>query len=142
MLWKDKYALGVPLVDEQHKELFRRVEVFIQTLRSPSSWEEKVEQVNETLEFMKRYVVEHFHDEEVYQQGIGYPGYETHKKIHAGMVEYVVQVEREYKEKGFDEQLMQQFAGKLLSWLIHHVASEDQRIADYAKQRGAAGDGK
>lgn len=132
MLWKDKYALGVATVDEQHRELFSRVEAFVTTLRSSTAWEEKVQRVNETLEFMKAYVVEHFRDEEAYQQQIGYPGYQTHKKTHDGMVRYVLAVSEEYERGGCSEQLMQQFAGKLLAWLINHVADDDQRIADYA----------
>ena len=39
----------------------------------------------------------------------------------------------------FNEQMMQQFGGKLLAWLINHVASEDQRIANYAIERKAKG---
>lgn len=139
MLWKDKYELGVPLIDAQHKELFQRVDDFMQVLRSSASWEDKVQGVNETLEFMKNYVVEHFRDEEAYQASIGYPNYEDHKKIHSDMVNYVVQVSQEYEKSGFDEQLIQQFAGKLLAWLINHVASEDQRIATYAIDRGVSG---
>ncbi|MDF2511975.1 MAG: hemerythrin-like metal-binding protein [Herbinix sp.] len=139
MLWKDKYELGVSIVDEQHKELFQRVDEFMRTLRSSASWDEKVLHVNETLEFMKGYVVEHFRDEEEYQQKIGYPGYEAHKKIHTDMVNYVLQVSAEYESSGFNEQLMQQFGGKLLAWLINHVAAEDQRIANYAIEQGVTG---
>lgn len=140
MLWKDKYALGVPIVDAQHRELFRRVEAFVTTLRSSAAWEEKVTRVNETLEFMKAYVVEHFRDEEAYQQHIGYPGFQAHKKIHDDMVGYVLAVSAEYERSGCDEQLMQQFAGRLLAWLINHVAAEDQRIADYAAAREVTND--
>ncbi|MCI2105979.1 MAG: hemerythrin family protein [Intestinimonas sp.] len=139
MLWKDKYELGVPLIDAQHKELFQRVEAFLQTLRSSSSWEDKVKRVNETLEFMNGYVVEHFRAEEAYQKKIGYPGYELHKKIHTDMVNYVLQVSAEYERMGCNEQLMQQFAGKLLAWLINHVAAEDQHIAAFAIEKGVAG---
>nr|WP_320024232.1 hemerythrin family protein [uncultured Acetobacterium sp.] len=135
MLWKDKYELGDTLIDTQHKELFQRVETFMGTLRSADSWEDKVQRVNETLEFMKVYVVEHFRDEEVYQKSIDYPGYEAHKQIHLDMVNYVLQVSDEYERSGFDEKMMQQFGGKLLAWLINHVASEDQRIADFAIER-------
>ncbi|SHI37355.1 hemerythrin [Thermoclostridium caenicola] len=136
MLWKDQYELGVPQIDAQHKELFRRVESFLQVLRSGGNWEEKVPKLNETLEFMKRYVVEHFHDEEEYQRSINYPGYEAHKQIHNGMVIYVQEVTKQYEASGNKEDLMQQFGGRLLAWLINHVAAEDQRIADYAKGRG------
>lgn len=66
MLWKDKYELGVSLIDTQHKELFRRIESFMQTLRSADSWGEKIPQINETLELMKRYVAEHFRFEEIF----------------------------------------------------------------------------
>lgn len=135
MLWKDKYELGVPLIDSQHKELFRRVDLFMQTLRSPVSWEEKVEKVNETLEFMKAYVVTHFEDEEAYQEKIGYPGLKEHKALHKGMVAYVVEVATQYEQQGYDERLMQQFGGKLLAWLINHVASEDQRIGAYERSK-------
>lgn len=60
MLWKDNYELGVPSIDAQHKELFRRVESFLQVLRSKDSWNDKIPKINETLDFMKRYVVELF----------------------------------------------------------------------------------
>jgi len=132
MLWKDKYELGVSLIDTQHKELFRRVESFMQTLRSADSWEKKIPQINETLEFMKGYVVEHFRCEEEYQRSINYPKYEAHKQIHTDMVNYVLKVSEQYACSDYSEALMQQFGGKLLAWLINHVAAEDQLIADYA----------
>ncbi len=114
----------------------------MKTLRASAAWEEKVMRVNETLEFMKAYVVEHFGDEEAYQLRIGYPGYQAHKKIHDDMVGYVLAVSAEYARSGYNEQLMQQFAGKLLAWLINHVAAEDQRIADYAIAKGVSGDAR
>lgn len=137
MIWKDKYKVGVPLIDEQHEELFQRVTDFVETLRSAGEWEQKVPKVNETLAFMKDYVVTHFHDEEAYQQEIGYPGFEAHRKIHNDMVSYVVAVAGQFEEEGHKQELMQQFAGKLLAWLINHVAADDQKIAVYAKEKGA-----
>ena len=135
MLWKEKYMLGVPLIDEQHQELFRRVTDFVETVRKPIPWEQKTEQVNRTLDFMKDYVVTHFHDEENLQRELGYPELLSHRKLHQEMVAYVVGGSRQYEESGNQEQLMQQFAGRLLAWLINHVASEDQKIADFARRK-------
>ena len=142
MLWRDKYELGVPLIDSQHKELFRRVDAFFQTLRSADTWEKKVERVNETLEFMKAYVVEHFRDEEAYQLEVNYPGFEPHQQKHRDMVQYVLDFSKEYEIKGCEEQMVQQFGGKLLAWLINHVAAEDQRIATHVLSKGGADDGR
>ena len=141
MFWKERYELGVDRIDAQHRELFERIQLFVQTVRSEEDWKSKISRVNETLEFMKLYVVEHFHDEEAYQREIGYPGYEMHKAKHDGMVQYVLDTYAEYERKGYDQQLMQQFSGKLLAWLINHVASDDQRIADFAKEKGVTASG-
>lgn len=138
MLWKDKYELGVERIDTQHKELFQRVDAFMHTLRSTASWEDKVQKVNETLDFMKSYVVEHFADEEAYMRRISYPDFLIHQKLHADMVDYVLRVSLEYEKSGFDELLVQQFAGKLLAWLIHHVAAADQQVAAYAIEKGVS----
>ena len=138
MIWKEKYKIGVPIIDSQHEELFSRVTSFVETLRSDKPWDQKVEKVNETLEFMKGYVVTHFADEEAYQIKIGYPHFKEHQKIHKDMVAYVVAVSEEYEKEGFKEELMQQFGGKLLAWLINHVVADDQKIAEYARSKEVA----
>lgn len=131
MIWEDKYRLGVAEIDKQHMELFRRVNDFVVTLRSKGSWQEKVDKVNDTLQFMQEYVVIHFKAEEAYQLKIGYTGYEHHKKLHDDMVAYVTEVAEEYEREGYKEELIQRFAGKLLAWLINHVVAEDLKIAQY-----------
>ncbi|WP_438433354.1 bacteriohemerythrin [Gorillibacterium sp. sgz500922] len=131
MMWKEKYTLGVDLIDAQHMELFERVESFMLVLRSKEPWESKVEKVKETLDFMKEYVVKHFHDEEAYQKKVCYPDCEHHCQVHAQFTAEVGEFVRLFEEQGYQEPLVQKFAGKLLAWLINHVAATDQKIADY-----------
>ncbi|RYD02159.1 hypothetical protein N752_27290 [Desulforamulus aquiferis] len=64
MMWKDKYKIGVPLIDQQHEELFKRVSDFIKTVRQEGIWETKLAKVKENMAFMQEYVVVHFADEE------------------------------------------------------------------------------
>lgn len=137
-MWKDKYKVGVPLIDEQHQELFRRVEEFIVALRSDNPWEEKLDKVRETLDFMKVYVVEHFRAEEEYQAQVQYPGLRDHSKIHSDFAGEVVEFEQQFAQLGYEEELVQKFAGKLLTWLINHVATQDQAIGHWARQGGGA----
>ncbi len=135
MIWKEKYKIGVSLIDTQHEELFRRVTDFLEMLRSSEKWDQKITKVNETLNFMKDYVVIHFRDEEAYQKSIGYPDAVNHHKIHQDMVDYVLSFAHEYEQQGYKEELVQQFAGKLLAWLINHVVATDQKVAAYARSR-------
>lgn len=136
MIWKENYKVKVALIDTQHEELFARVSSFVETVRSHQDWDSKIDNVNETLEFMKVYVISHFRDEEAYQEEIGYPELEKHKKIHADMVEYVDQIAQECEKNGYREIILQQFAGKLVTWIINHVLEEDKKIADFAAKRG------
>ena len=112
MMWKEKYKIGVELIDQQHEELFRRVSDFIGTVRSENPWDTKLSKIKETLEFMNDYVITHFRDEEEYQAKINYPGLEN-IKIHDDFKAEVVEFVRLFEETGFDEDLVQRFSGKL-----------------------------
>jgi hemerythrin len=129
-MWKDKYKIGVEKIDNQHKELFDRVSEFLFSLRREGSWEEKVPKVKETLEFMLSYVIIHFEDEEAYQKEINHSGLISHKEIHDQFKQEVGIFAERFNNEGFDEVLVQKFAGILLAWLINHVAVYDRKIVD------------
>lgn len=136
MLWKEKYNIGVKHIDEQHKELFRRVECLVNEVKEEGPWGTKVLKLNKTFCFMKDYVCVHFKDEEDYQEEIGYPGLEEHRNMHASLINSITDLENQYFEQGFKEELMHQLTGYLLSWLVRHVTVADQKIAEYEKGLG------
>ncbi|WP_031514732.1 bacteriohemerythrin [Desulfofalx alkaliphila] len=136
MMWKEKYKIGVDTIDRQHEELFRRVSAFIQVVQQKTDWEEKLAQVKETMAFMQEYVIFHFDDEEAYQESINYPDLENHKKAHAKFKASVGQYAERLDKEGYSEELVQEFGGKLMTWLIMHVAAMDQKIGEYVQSQG------
>lgn len=136
MLWKESFRTDVELIDTQHQELFQRVTDFLQALKAEGQWAEKIERVKETSTFMQNYVVEHFSDEEVYQKEINYPAYEEHHILHEEFKADVFKYAKKMAEADYKEDIVQEFAGKLLTWLIYHVAREDQKIGEYVRLRG------
>lgn len=133
MMWKDKYAIGIEQIDDQHKELFKTLSDFIQIIQNENSWDDKIESVKETLTFMKEYVVFHFNDEEKYQEEINYPDMIIHKEEHRKFKESVNKYGEIFETEGYTEEKMQEFSAKLMTWLIMHVGKMDQKIADYVK---------
>ncbi len=135
-MWKEHYRVGSELIDTQHQELFKRVSKFIQTVQGGGLWEERLEEVKSTLVFMQHYVIIHFDDEEELQREIGYPGLEKHTAVHeafkAEIQEFAATVERE----GFDEEKVQEFGAKVMTWLIMHVGREDQKIGEFLRSQG------
>ncbi len=135
-MWKEKYRIYVKKVDEQHEALFDTVSGFVKLLREDGDWVDKLPKVKETIDFMQKYVVIHFDDEEAYQLRINYPGYKAHKEIHENFKSEVREFANKFENENFDETLANEFAGKLMAWLINHVASSDQKIGEYAKTLG------
>lgn len=135
MMWKEKYRVGVDLIDEQHKELFSRLSNFIQIVQNEDNWEEKIETVKETLAFMQEYVVFHFDAEEDFQEKVGYPKIEEHRKIHADFKELINNYVNIFEKDGFTEEKIQELSAKLMTWLIMHVGKADQRIGQYVIEK-------
>ena len=137
MMWKDKYMVGVETIDEQHKELFKRLSEFIQIVQDKEkSWEERLDKVKETMSFMQEYVVFHFNDEEAYQEKINYPDMEIHKEAHRKFKEGINEYVEIFQQGGFTEERIQEFSAKLMTWLIMHVGKMDQKIGEYVKEKG------
>jgi len=136
MMWKDKYKVGVSLIDTQHEELFKRVSEFIETVQNNDNWEHKLDKVKETMIFMQEYVIIHFNAEEAYQEKINYPDIENHKKIHSDFKKMVTDYVTVLEENGYPEKIVQELGGKLMAWLIMHVAKTDQLIGEYVKSQG------
>ena len=62
MIWRDSLKIGVEEIDNQHFELFKRVNSFIRAVHKSDTI--SIETVRETLEFMEEYVIKHFKYEE------------------------------------------------------------------------------
>jgi hemerythrin len=137
-MWKEHYRVGSDLIDTQHQELFKRVSKFIQVVQGSEPWEDRLEQVQDTLVFMQHYVIIHFADEEELQEEMGYPELEKHRKIHEDFKAEIQQFAMMVKREGFDEEKVQEFSAKVMTWLIMHVGREDQKIGEFLRQGEAA----
>ena len=126
-MWKDSYLIGNEKIDSQHKELFKNAEVLLDSLKNIDSPEYK-RFFKEYLGFFKNYVVNHFHDEEEYASSVGYADLERHRRLHIKLTKEVLSYEKELIASGFAQPVIKSFLGFLSTWLIYHVAGEDQRI--------------
>jgi hemerythrin len=126
-MWKNSYAIGDERIDSQHRALFGMADDLVDAIRNRNGVDGP-EVCARAVTFLKDYVVKHFSDEEDLQAALGYAGLPDHKKLHLGFVSTVSDYEQRLLESDFDPQVMQQFAGKLIGWLIYHVVGEDKKI--------------
>jgi len=139
VIWDEKYATGIHLIDSQHKELFSLTnELFHACLGE----EETLEGVfKETMERMVDYVRFHFGAEQVLLQRLRYPDYHEHKKQHDTLVLQILEAVKEYNEG--KKLVPNQFVRILRDWILSHIAHYDKLFASYIanqKKKGLLSD--
>jgi len=127
VVWDEKYATGIQLIDNQHKELFSLTnELFHACL----SGEKMLKQVfKETMERMVAYVHFHFGAEQELLQRVKYPDYPEHKKQHDTLVREILESVKEYNEG--KKMVPNQFVRTLRDWILSHIAHYDKLYASY-----------
>ena len=67
--WDLTLDIGIDSIDNQHKELFNRLDQLLSSIDEGRSNDEVIK----TLDFLEEYVVKHFNEEEEIQNKINYP---------------------------------------------------------------------
>ena len=129
-MWKDSYLIGVQLIDDQHKELFRIVGDLLLVLKDDKDIVSNKTKLADAIAFLKGYVVKHFKDEEEYMAKKGFKDIEAHKAYHVELTQDVLNYEKQLVESDFAIPVVKKFLGFVNVWLIQHVAGIDQKYAD------------
>ena len=108
---KPEYYIGIDMIDEEHKQLFKYADEAYELLRDEFT-PDKYDRIDIILENLRNYTVKHFCDEEQYMESINY------KKIFTQKVQH------------------QEFIHKLDEFMEHHndeVEDQDEQIMDILK---------
>jgi len=92
------------------------------------------EEVTETIVFLKKYVREHFCDEEELMINHNFPGYAEQRKEHNQFIKDFLALEGEFEAKGANSHFVVQAQLFLSSWLINHINKSDKAIGEFLKK--------
>lgn len=127
--WSARYETGIDIIDEQHRELFRRIDMLTLSLYEG---EGKIELKN-LLEYLETYVTEHFKTEKVLLSQRGYPDLEKHLEQHREFISSFAEIRREYAERGPDSYLAIRVEKQVKGWWQTHVLETDMRYVPYVR---------
>ncbi|WP_183356341.1 bacteriohemerythrin [Geomonas silvestris] len=130
--WTNDLATGVADIDNQHREIFARVNRLSEACAEGKGKEE----VLKLLNFLEDYVREHFAAEEKLQIREGYPEYAAHKAMHARFIADLERLASTFREEGATLSLVIMTNKTLTAWLVQHISKVDMELAAYLK--GAA----
>jgi hemerythrin len=135
VVWDDRYSVGIPLIDDQHKKLIELTNGLYDACREGTGAAET--HFQEAIRGTVDYVKYHFAAEEKLLENVRYPDFAAHKKEHESFVIKVLEDVKNFEEgKKFVPNV---FVRYLKDWILAHIAVEDKKYADYIlllKKRG------
>ena len=128
--WNNKYCVGIPIIDEQHKKLFGFLNKTIDVMEHSDNKEE----LKDVLEEMIKYAIEHFVTEEDYMIEFTYPEFEYHQEEHHGFADKTIT----YYDSvvNGDNYISNELIEYLKHWLVNHIQSTDRKYIDCFKRNG------
>ena len=129
IVWSDELSVGVELIDQQHQELFTRINRLLSGLGEVGSAAE----LARTMEFLQDYVVLHFDAEEEQMTAYDYPFYREHKDAHVWFIKEVSEMAKELEARGASEELYVRAEKTLVDWFLSHVRKTDMKLGSFLK---------
>ncbi|MCI4626094.1 MAG: bacteriohemerythrin [Candidatus Magnetoovum sp. WYHC-5] len=130
--WTEQLAVGVDIIDNQHKELFDRVNKLI------DAFNEEIDEgiVRELLDFLGTYVDEHFSFEQDLMKHYNYNDIDIHVFSHKLFTENMAKIKKEILTNGVNYVLTQHLQDHLCDWLINHIYKEDRKLGTFLRLNG------
>lgn len=122
----EEYLTGIELIDSEHRELFSIVETAYNLVKAYSVADSYDEVLN-TLDRLKQYTEEHFHDEEVYMESIQYEGLEAQKRAHEVFINKLATIDLDKVDED-PQKYLESLIEFLLGWLVQHILYTDKKI--------------
>jgi diguanylate cyclase (GGDEF)-like protein/hemerythrin-like metal-binding protein len=92
LIWRDSYQCGHPLMDAQHQALFALANELLAAVIDGRA----KEAVRSIIHKLLAHTVQHFADEEALQRESGFPGWESHQRLHGELVQKALALERDF----------------------------------------------
>ena len=132
--WEERYSVGVPSIDDQHKKLIGFTNTLFSACQEGPEAAGSV--FRKTLKEVVAYVKEHFTHEETLLQNNGYPDFPAHKKEHEQFVFRVLEEVAAFESgKKF---VPNHFVRFLREWLLQHIAVSDHNYSDFLVSRNVS----
>ncbi len=127
--WTESLATGVQEIDDQHKELFGRINSLLNACNMGKGRLE----IGRTIVFLEDYVNEHFGTEERYMIKHQYPDYDAHKAQHISFRNNLATIKRQLDEEGAGVHIIILTNKLIIDWFTNHIRILDRALGDYLR---------
>jgi hemerythrin len=134
MEWTEDLATGIQTVDEQHRELFRRINALVAAIKQARCKDE----IDATIRFLEEYSRTHFADEERAMKESSYDGLAEHQKQHAVYLANIAELQQEAaapRVRGVSYDLSVTTNQIVVDWIVDHIMKVDRKFGAFLSHR-------
>lgn len=128
--WNSSLETGIEQIDEQHKELFNRIDQLELALYNGRAASELVK----LMEYLESYIVEHFELEEKLMLDNIYPDFAAHARQHAEFRNLCTGILNNFRSRGADSYLAIDVDKQMRKWWENHILKMDMAYLPYLKK--------
>jgi hemerythrin len=128
--WNPTLSIGVPEIDDQHRELFRRAHEVDMALSEGRFASETVELVR----FLAEYCEKHLSTEQALMMRTRYPGTAAHLQQHTWFRQTMQAIQRDLAVGGPREEIATRLNELVLAWFVKHIGSTDRALGAFLKE--------
>jgi hemerythrin len=129
--WDESLAVGIDLIDGQHKMLIQRLNEVSEAIEMNQG----EGTIAKTLDFLIDYTNFHFSSEEKQMTEQNYPGLDLQKQQHEEFRESLKQFEEDFKEDGATQSLAYHIKDFLFNWLVRHIKDVDHKFGEFVNKK-------
>jgi hemerythrin len=127
--WSDDLMVGVPRLDQQHKNILRAAWEMLEAM----SKGEGQKKYFSLMEHLDGYIHEHFDLEQELMIAHRYPGYDEHRGRHADFIRGYNEYKKRFETEGVSAYLIIQTQRWLHEWLVDHLRNTDAKMVEFLK---------
>ncbi len=126
--WDESISMHIPLIDQQHKGLIDWINKLDEAVRN----NEGASLLDETLQKLINYTVEHFTAEEHLMISYDFPGFTSHRQEHDCFVQKLSEIQGGWHNS---EEASAKTLEFLVSWIVCHIKGTDQNYARFILEK-------
>ena len=127
--WRKDLETGIKWQDDQHRELFRRINSLLDSMSVGLGKEEVIK----LYRFLDEYFVVHFETEEQAMHRYGYPDTLRHLEEHTRFIEEIKDLEKDAEGGGVTAGLVIKTQRRVVDWFINHICEVDKAFGAFLK---------
>ena len=126
--WSQKLEFGLPIIDDQHKQLFDLAATFAGNGNEI--------RVMKTLATLSDYIKVHFRAEEEMLSRLNYPNLEAHQRLHAEFKGMLLKLLDNARHLTLDE-IANEVEYLIYGWFANHIMQADVAYVGWMRERQA-----